>query len=80
MLALRTTQVLQPAVAVEFDPSIKSHRVAVAKFMVRNAWADTDIRFTHDPDFGSVPEQVRTKMLRWYMAKDSGLRTKKVSV
>jgi hypothetical protein len=80
MLAPRTKQILQPAVAVEFDPSIKAHRMAVAKFMIRNAWADTNIRFTHDSDFGSVPEQVCTKMLRWYMAKDSGLRTKKVSV
>jgi hypothetical protein len=53
-----------------FDPSNKEHRAAVRAFMKRLAWADSPIRFGHDPRYGSVAEQVRDKLLIWYMEQD----------
>jgi hypothetical protein len=58
---------------VTFDPSNKNHRVAVASFMQRNAWGDSSYRFTHDPAYGSVAEQVKMKMLHWYIEQDTGI-------
>lgn len=57
---------------VNFDPALKEHRIAAAAFMQRNAWGDTNYKFTHDPEFSNVADQVRVKMLRWYMAQDIG--------
>lgn len=57
---------------VDFDPSNKEHRQAAAAFMRRNAWGDSPIKFTHDPDYDNVANQVRVKMLHWYMANDFG--------
>lgn len=56
---------------VAFDPANKHHRKAVALFMKRNAWADSPIRFSYDPEFGSVADQVKAKMLTWYLGKES---------
>lgn len=56
---------------VEFDPSKKSHREAVRAFSVRNAWSDSPLRFSHDPTYGCIAEQVQAKLLKWYMAKES---------
>lgn len=55
---------------VDFDPSNKDHRNAVRLFMKRRAWADTAIRFTHDPAFGSIAEQVQFKLLNWYISRE----------
>jgi hypothetical protein len=55
---------------VEFDPSKKDHREAVKAFMVRNAWVDSPLRFAYDPAYGSVAEQVKTKLLAWYVEQD----------
>lgn len=68
--------ILQKTNTVNFDPSNKSHRVAVAAFMKRTAWVDTEYRFTHDPAFGSVADQVKTKLLHWYLTKDTGIALK----
>ena len=53
-----------------FDPANKLHRKAVASFMKRNAWADSPIRFSHDPEYGSVADQVKAKMLTWYINRE----------
>jgi hypothetical protein len=58
---------------VTFDPSKLEHRTAVASFMKRNAWGDSEFRFSHDPAFGSVADQVKVKMLHWYIQQDTGI-------
>jgi len=63
--------ILQKSKTVDFDPSSKLHRASVVAFMRRNAWVDSPLRFTDDPEYGSVPEQVQTKLLRWYMDKET---------
>ena len=56
---------------IDFDPSNRAHRDAVRLFMQRSAWADSPLRFSHDPQFGSVAEQVKTKLLNWYVEKEN---------
>lgn len=58
---------------VTFDPAKLEHRIAVASFMKRNAWGDSKFRFSHDPAFGSVADQVKVKMLHWYIQQDTGI-------
>jgi hypothetical protein len=65
--------ILQKTNTVNFDASNPEHRKAVAMFMKRTAWADTSYRFSHDPAFGSVADQVKVKMLHWYIAQDTGI-------
>jgi hypothetical protein len=67
---------LQLPKIVEFDPSVKAHRMAVHAFMKRNAWGDTSMRFAHDPTYGSVAAQVREKLLNWYVFQEE-IRGKK---
>jgi hypothetical protein len=55
---------------VKFDPSKKVHRESVAAFMRRRSWSDSPIRFSHDPAYGSVADQVEKKMLAYYMEKE----------
>lgn len=55
---------------VHFDPSVKQHRQAAHAFMRRGTWADSPLRFAYDPAHGSVADQVRNKMLTWYVAQD----------
>lgn len=72
---------LRHPATVTFDPANKEHRKAVQAFLKRNAWADTPMRFTHDPEFNSVADMVQAKLLAWYMEKDLNrpARTKKNS-
>ena len=55
---------------VNFDPTNKEHRAAVRAFLKRNAWNDAGFRFSHDPAYDSVVEQVQSKLLQYYFAKD----------
>lgn len=71
--------ILQPMQTVHFDPANKKHRQAVQAFMKRNAWGDSPIRFAHDPAYGSIADQVRDKMLKWYMTREFSAKNKKVS-
>jgi hypothetical protein len=68
--------ILQKLKTVDFDPSNPEHRFAVASFMKRTAWGDSKFRFTHDPSYGSVADQVRVKMLHWYITQDTGIAVK----
>lgn len=61
---------LQRRQGVEFDPSKLEHRIAVGHFLKRQSWADAGIQFAHDPKYGSMVEQVRTKLLNWYLAQE----------
>jgi hypothetical protein len=67
----------KPATVV-FDPSDKTHRAAVRAFMKRRAWVDSPIRFTHDPGYGSISEQVQTKLLNWFVAQEEAKEVKRV--
>lgn len=58
-----------PAV-VDFDPNNREHRQAVRDFRRRRAWGDTSLRFTYDPKFGSIANQVESKMLEWYLSRE----------
>ena len=71
---------LRPPKTVKFDPANKSHRASVREFMKRRAWGDSPIRFTYDPVYGSVVEQVQTKLLAWYLEKEVTHRTVKPAV
>jgi hypothetical protein len=62
--------ILQPSCTVAFNPALKSHRDAAIAFMRRNAWGDSPFRFTHDAAFSSVSDQVRAKLLDWYVRED----------
>lgn len=62
---------LQRAETVIFNPAILEHRMAVKAYLKRNAWVDTNIRFRLDPKFGSLIEQIRSKMLNWYIEQES---------
>ena len=55
---------------VAFNPALKEHRAAVRDFLKRKAWNDSPIRFSHDPQYGSVAEQVQAKLLAWYLQKE----------
>ena len=68
---------LNKPATVDFDPTNKEHRAAFRAFMKRKAWADCSMRFTHDPGYGSVSEQVQAKMLDWYVAQDEARESKK---
>jgi hypothetical protein len=61
---------------IEFDSSKKEHRAAARAFMKRKAWTDSPLRFAYDPKFGSVSDQVQTKMLQWYMDQEEAKATK----
>lgn len=72
---------LQLPKTVKFDPADKAHRASVRAFMKRRAWVDSPIRFTYDPVYGSVVEQVQTKLLAWYLEREITPRVvKKVAV
>ena len=62
---------------VDFDPTNKEHRAAVRSFMKRKAWVDSSIRFSNDPAFSSIVDQVQTKLLQWYMDKEETREAKK---
>ena len=62
--------ILQKRNTVNFDPSIKPHRMAAMQFMKRNAWVDSPLRFNYDPEYGSIADQVKTKMLYWYIEQE----------
>lgn len=62
--------VLKKAETVNFDPSIKEHRNAVRSFLKRVAWSDSPIRFSHDPAYDSMADQVCSKLLAWYLSQE----------
>jgi hypothetical protein len=62
---------------VKFDPSNKEHRASVRAFLKRRAWADSPLRFAHDPDFGSIADQVEWKLLCWYAEQEELYGVKK---
>ena len=68
---------LNKPATVDFDPNKKDHRAAFRAFMKRKAWTDCPMRFTHDPGYGSIAEQVQAKMLDWYIAQDEAKESKK---
>lgn len=55
---------------VTFDPADKKHRDAFHKFLKRRAWVDSPLRFTYDPAYGSVVDQVSEKLVTWYLEKE----------
>jgi hypothetical protein len=62
---------IKPVITVQFDPTDKFHRSAVRLYMKRNAWADSPVRFTYDPHYGSIDAQVKSKLLEWYISNDN---------
>lgn len=64
---------------VEFDPANKAHRDAVRAFMKRRAWSDSSLRFAYDPAYGSVADQVQTKLLHWYIEQEESKMKKSKS-
>lgn len=64
---------------VQFDPNNKNHREAVYRFRQRRAWADSSLRFTYDPNYGSVANQVESKLLQWHLEREFKKTIKKVA-
>lgn len=71
---------LQKTKAVEFDPSLKAHRDAVRMFFKRRAWVDSPLRFSHNPEYGSVVDQVQEKLVQWYLAREEAKPRKSSAV
>lgn len=71
--------ILQQPATIDFDPANKEHRQAVKDFLKRKAWVDSKYRFTYDPIYGSIANQVQEKLLAWYIDQEDS-RTKKVQV
>jgi hypothetical protein len=65
---------------IEFDPANKAHRAAVRAFLKRRAWVDSPLRFAHDPAYGSVAEQVQSKLLQWYVDQEESKSTRTLRV
>jgi len=55
---------------IVFNPSDREHRAAVRAFLKRMAWADSPLRFSYNSAFGSVAEQVQTRLLQWYLDQE----------
>jgi len=74
--------ILQKIPSTNFDPSNKEHREAVGAFLKRTAWGDSKFRFTHDPAYDSVSDQVKSKLLAWYLKNDKAPKkvAKKVTI
>ena len=68
----------KPATVV-FDPSKKEHRAAARAFLKRKAWADCPLRFTHDPAYGSIADQVQSKLLDWYVTQEENRENKRIA-
>lgn len=64
---------------IAFDPSIKGHRAAARAFLRRRCWADSPLRFSHDPEYTSLDHQVQTKLLKWYLDQEEAKDTRKKS-
>jgi hypothetical protein len=62
--------ILRPYPIVDFDPTKKEHRAAANAFLRRGAWMDSPLRFSHDSAFSSVSDQVRAKLLNWYVNRE----------
>lgn len=61
---------------IQFDPSKREHREAVRDFMRRKHWGDTNLRFSYDPTYGSISQQIQEKLLSWYIFKEESRREK----
>ena len=57
---------------IVFNPSDREHRAAVRAFLKRMAWADSPLRFSYNSAYGSVAEQVQTRLLQWYLEQEEG--------
>lgn len=64
---------------VDFDPANKEHRLAVHAFMRRKAWMDSPLKFSHDPTYGSVADQVQAKLLRWYADQEEAREARRAA-
>lgn len=65
--------------SVEFDPSVKEHRLAVHAFLKRRAWSDSPLKFANDPAYSSVSDQVQAKLLRWYAEQEEAREAKRLA-
>lgn len=71
---------LQRTKTVKFDPANKEHRDAVRAFMKRRAWSDTNFRFSHEPEYGSIVDQVMEKLTNWFLEQEESKATKRQKV
>lgn len=63
---------------VRFDVSNAQHRQYVQDFMKNRSWAKCPVVFYVDSEYGSVTEMVSEQMMRFYMSKDTDIKTKRV--
>ena len=69
---------LSKPATISFDPSKKDHRAAARAFLKRKAWVDSPLRFSHDPSYTSIADQVQSKLLNWYMSQEENRESKRV--
>jgi hypothetical protein len=61
---------LQPMARVTFDPANKQHRKIFSDFVSNgNKWSGNNI-FILEEEYGSVPDMIRDKMIRYYMGRE----------
>ena len=63
---------------VRFDVSDAKHRQYVQAFMESKSWSKCPVVFYVEPEFSSVVEMVSQQMMRFYMGKDTDIKTKRV--
>ena len=55
---------------VKFDPSNREHRNAIKAFLKRNAWNDTEFRFSLEPEYHNLIDMCQSMLLDWYLSND----------
>lgn len=63
---------------VRFDVSNAQHRQFVQEFMKTRSWAKCPVVFYVDSEYSSVVEMVSEQMMRFYMSKDSDIKSKRI--
>ena len=55
---------------VAFDPANQQHRMAVGRFMKRYSWADAGIRFSYEPEYNNLVDQIKDRLLKHYLQQE----------
>lgn len=63
---------------IRFNVNDAKHRQYVQDFMKTRSWAKCPVVFYVDSDYSSVVEMVSEQMMRFYMSKDTDIKTKRV--
>lgn len=63
---------------VRFDVNDAKHRQYVQNYMKTRSWSKCPVVFYVESEYSSVVEMVSEQMMRFYMSKDTDIKTKRV--